>query len=163
MVYISYYNRLQDIKLKTDEAENIIDESLRNKYDKVIEAKNLIEKLANNDKISFKELDELKEENISNFDMDRKLTENIGLMNTIISDYKSIKENQEVDDLLDEIKIIDERLTSAKAFYNKYITESNALALKFPSNIIAKIHGIKVKNFFDNKDLNDEEVNDFKL
>ena len=65
--------------------------------------------------------------------------------------------------MLNDIKRIDEKLTSAKDFYNKYITESNALVLKFPSNIVALIHKIKQKNFFDNKDLNDEEINDFKL
>jgi hypothetical protein len=34
---------------------------------------------------------------------------------------------------------------------------------KFPSNIIAKIHRIQIKNFYDNKDLNDETIKDFKL
>ena len=31
--YVYYYNKLQDCKLKIDEAESIVDESLREKYD----------------------------------------------------------------------------------------------------------------------------------
>ena len=30
-------------------------------------------------------------------------------------------------------------------------------------NIIAKFHNISIRNFFDNKDLNDDIINDFKL
>ena len=60
-------------------------------------------------------------------------------------------------------KRINEKITSAKSFYNKYITESNELVRKFPSNIVAKFHNVKIKYFFDNNDMNDEEINDFKL
>ena len=163
IIYIVYYNKLQDAKLKIDEAERIIDENLRAKYDVIVSMKKLIKKTLRNAKINFKDIDEVKDENISNFDFDRKLTDYLTIMDSVINDYKKVQEKQEIYAMLNDIKRIDERLTSAKEFYNKYITESNELVLKFPSNIVALIHKIKQKNFFDNKDLNDEEINDFKL
>ena len=163
IIYMSYYNKLQDIKLKTDEAELIIDENLRKKYDALLEIKNIIKKKVKNSKINFKDFDELKLDDISNFDADRKLSQTFNLFTTIINDYKSTQEDLDINNYLNEIKRIDEKLDSAKSFFNKYITESNALVLKFPSNIVALVHQIKVKNFFDNKDLFDENVNDFKL
>lgn len=163
IVYIFFYNRLQDFKLKIDEAEAILDESLRNKYDIIVEIKNLINKAAKNNKINFKDIDSLKKEDISNFDLDRKLSEYMNLFDQIYNDYKSVKDNKEINEKLDDIKRIDEKITSAKAFYNKNISESNELVRKFPSNIVAKFHNIKIKNFFDNKDMNDEDINDFKL
>lgn len=163
IVYIFYFNRLQDIKLKIDESESIIDESLRNKYDIIVDIKSIINKLVKNNKINFKDLDMLKELNLSNFDLDRRLNDYMNLIEQIINDYKTVKENKELNEKLDEMERIDEKITSAKTFYNKYITESNELVRKFPSNIVAKFHNIQIKNFFDNKDMNDADINDFKL
>ena len=163
IVYIFYYNRLQDFKVKTDEAEAIIDESLRQKYDTIIDIKNMINKIVKNNKINFKNFDEIKEQEISNFDLDRKLNEFMNLIEQVFNDYKSVKENDELNEKMDEINRIDEKITSAKAYYNKYISESNELVRKFPSNIVAKFHNIKIKNYFDNKDMNDDDINDFKL
>ena len=163
ITYIFYYNRLQDTKLKIDEAEAVLDESLRKKYDTIVEMKTLINKVARNNKINFKDIDQLKTEEISNFDLDRKLEEYMGLINQIFNDYKSVKQSEELNAKLIDIDRINERVTSAKTYYNKYISESNELVRKFPSNIVAKFHNIKIKNFFDNKDLNDDVINDFKL
>ncbi|MBR1417110.1 MAG: LemA family protein [Bacilli bacterium] len=163
IVYVFYYNKLQEAKLKVNEAESIIDENLRKKYDTIIDIKNLIDNTIKNNKINFKDLNNLKELNLSNFDLDRKLDEYMNLINTVSEDHKKINDSKEMDEFLSEIKRIDEKITSAKSFYNNYITESNLLAKKFPSNIIARIHGINVKPFFDNKNMEDEDINDFKL
>ena len=125
--------------------------------------KSLINKSVKNNKINFKDIDMLKEINISNFDLDRRLNEYMNLIDKIKNDYKSINNNKDLNEMLNEIERIDEKITSAKTFYNKYITESNELVRKFPSNIVAKFHNIQIKNFFDNKDMNDEDINDFKL
>ena len=162
-IYIYIYNRLQDYKLKIDEAESILDENLRDKYDKMVELQSLVLKLSKVNKNEFTELEEIQKEEISNFDLDRKIIQVYNKLNTIINDYEKIQNKKEVINLLNEIKRLDEKIDSAKLYYNKYINESNSMIRKFPSNIIAKIHHIKVKNFYDNKDLNDNEVNDFKL
>ena len=59
--------------------------------------------------------------------------------------------------------IINGKARGRMKFYNKYTSKSNELVRKFPSNIIAKFHNISIRNFFDNKDLNDDIINDFKL
>ena len=163
MIYIYLYNRLQDYKLKIDEAERILDENLRDKYDKVLELQPIVLKMSKVNEKEFTELEETKNEEISNFDLDRKIIQVFNKLNTIINDYEKIQNKKEVINLLNEIKRLDEKIDSAKLYYNRYITDSNSMIRKFPSNIIAKIHNIKIKNFYDNKDLNDDEINDFKL
>ena len=163
IIYVYIYNRLQDYKLKIDEAESILDENLRNKYDKVYALQTVVLKMSKVSEKEFQDLDNIKTEEISNFDLDRKVIEVYSKLETIINDYEKIQNNKEVIDLLNEIKKLNEKIDSAKLFYNKYINESNSMVRKFPSNLIAKIHKIKIKNFFDNKDLNDNEINDFKL
>lgn len=93
--YVLYYNKLQDCKLKIDEAESIIDESLREKYDLIVTIKNLITSNINDKIISFKDIDEIKEQNISNFDLDRKLSEYKTLILKINDDYIELDENKE--------------------------------------------------------------------
>ena len=161
--YIFYYNKLQDCKLKIDEAESIIDESLREKYDLIITIKNLISSNINDNKISFKGLDELKDENMSNFDLDRKLNEYKALIIKINDDYSELEKNKEFKDYLNQIKRTDEKISAAKKFYNTYITISNELVRKIPSNIVARTNKIEIKPFFDGKDMNDNDFNDFKL
>ena len=161
--YAYLYNRLQDYKLKIDEAESILDENLRNKYDKLLELQEVVLKMSNVNEKEFEELASIKDENISNFDLDRKLIHIFSKLETIINDYEKIQNKKEVINLLNEIKRLDEKIDSAKLFYNKYIGESNGMVRKFPTNFIAKFHHIEIKNFYDNKDLNDLEINDFKL
>ena len=163
IMYVFYYNRLQDVKLKIDEAETVIDESLRNKYDLIVDIKEIIDNKIKDNKISFKDLEILKDEKISNFVLDRRLNDYMNIIDKVQNDYKDLKNNNDIINKLTEMQIIDEKISSAKLYYNNNITESNALVKKFPSNIVAKFHNFEIKKYFDNKDLNDEDINDFKL
>lgn len=163
IVYVNAFNKLQDCKIKMDEAESIVDESLRKKYDLLIEEKDFLINNIKDKKISFKDLDELKKDELSNYDLDRRLVDIINYMNKIVDDYPELKKDKKLNGIINETKRADEKITAAKHFYNKYTSLSNELVRKFPSNIVAKTHDIKLKEFFDGKDMNDEITNDFKL
>ena len=160
--YAICYNTLNDLKTKIHEAEVIIDEALRNKYDTLMRVSNHIRKLMESNKNYFKEYEKLKDANMTNFDMDRKLNEGYTLILKMIDDLK-LNEDEEINGELEQIKRLDEKLTAAKNYYNKNTSEENAIVRKFPTNIIAKIHGFKVKLFFDGKDMDDEIIDDFKM
>lgn len=162
ILYVYQYNLLQHSKTKIDQAEVLIDEALRGRYDVLTKIDQLF--INEIDKKSFfKDLDKLKEENISNFDLDRKLVEYFNLMEQIKIDHKEMATNKDLANLLKEDKKVVEKLSAAKSYYNKYTSELNDLVRSFPSNIIARIHGISIKTFFDGKNLEDTIVDDFKL
>ena len=52
IIYIIYFNKLQDCKVKIDEAESIIDEALRAKYDTLIKTTNIIKSSIDDNKIA---------------------------------------------------------------------------------------------------------------
>ena len=160
--YAISFNTLNDLKTKIHEAEVIIDEALRNKYDTLMRVSNHIRKHMESNKNYFKEYEKLKDANMTNFDMDRKLNEGYTLILKMIDDLK-LNEDEEINGELEQIKRLDEKLTAAKNYYNKNTSEENAIVRKFPTNIIAKIHGFKVKLFFDGKDMDDEIIDDFKM
>ena len=161
--YIFKYNKLQEKNIKINEAESIIDNELRNKYDLIMKSSLTINKLLKKEVTLFKELEELKKQNISNFEIDRKITEGENLISQVKNDYKSLEDNEDYNDIINSLKESDEILEAAKSFYNKYTTEINLIIKKFPTNLIAKIHKIKVRNYFDGKNMFDEEIKDFKL
>ena len=163
ILYIYQYNMLQHAKTKIDQAECLIDEALRNKYDVFIRADQLVKKSLKSSKSFFLDLDNIKEKNISNFDLDRKIKEYTSILNQIKIDYAKLAEDKGFKELLSELNKAEEKLQAAKSYYNKYTSELNDLVRTFPSNIVAKMHGIQIKTFFDGKNLEDTIVDDFKL
>lgn len=161
--YIYNYNNLQELNIKINESESIIDNELRNKYDLIMKSSTTINKLLKKEITYFKDLEKLKKENISNFDLDRKIVEGENLIHQVKNDYKSLNDNEEYISIINDLKNSDELLEAAKSFYNKYTTEINLLIKKFPTNIIAKFHKIKLRNYFDGKNMFDDEIKDFKL
>ena len=163
ILYIYQYNKLQHSKTKIDQAEYLIDESLRSKYDLLLEADEHAKKGLKVDKGFFKDIEKLRKQNISNFDLDRKLQEYGNTLNQLRADYPSLEDSKDFRKLLSEIKKVEEKLKAAKSFYNKYTSELNDLIRVFPSNIVARMHGLKIKAFFDGKNMQDEIFDDFKL
>jgi LemA protein len=163
IIYINSYNDLQYLKTNIEQAESIIDDSLRTKYDLIAKANTIVKKELKSKKEYFKGLKELKDKKISNFDFDRALIEYQSTLNDLISDHEKLSNNKDLNNIIYEIKSEDERLVSSKDYYNKNTTESNHLIRKFPSLIIAKILHYKVRPYFDGKNMQDEDIEDFKL
>ena len=163
ILYIYNYNKLQHSKTKIEHAECLIDESLRNKYDLVSKYEKLLKSELDLDKNFLKDFSKLKDEDISNFELDRRLTEYVNIISKVKSDNESILENKEMKKLTSEEKKVDEKLQASKSYYNKYTSEMNDLIRSFPSNIVSRMHGFNVKSFFDGKNMQDDIIDDFKL
>jgi len=161
--YVILYNKLQNNIIRINESENVIDETLRERYDLIIAAEKIIVTETDVNDIAFEEIKELKNKKITNFEFDRKSTECINIIRQIKKDYSSLQNNQSFKDIIQSIKNSEEKIESAKSFYNKYTSKLNILVRKFPSNIISRIHNIKEKTYFDNKDMSDDIINDFKI
>jgi LemA protein len=163
IIYIFFYNSLQEGKIRINESESIIDELLRKKYDLLNLIKDvIIDEVKISDKV-FNEYKKIKEMNISSFDFERKLTEYNNLINKIKNDYDTLNNDTRFNNYYEEIYQINEKLEASKSFYNKYTSILNKSIKRFPSNIIAFIHHIKVQPFFDGKDMFDDDIKDFKL
>ena len=161
--YISIYNNIQFNKTKIEKVEGNIDDDLRAKFDLIIKADTVIKNTLNEKKDYLKDFIHLKEEKISNFDLERKLKEAETIITTLYEDNKELNENESMKEIKEEFKNANEKLLAGISYYNKHVNEMNAFIRKFPNNIVAKIHHIKPKTFFDGKDMTDIDINDFKL
>lgn len=163
ILYIYQYNKLQHSKTKIDHAESLIDEALRTKYDILVQADQYIKKELKSTKSFFKDLDKLKEKSISNFDLDRKIKEFVSILQQVNLDHPKLTEEKTFKQFFVFLNKADEKLQAAKSYYNKYTSEMNDLIRTFPSNIVARMHKMEIKTFFDGKNLEDTIVDDFKL
>ena len=160
IVYVAIYNRLQKFVIRIKEAESEIDETIRKRYDLLLSMESVINSNTDLGQDNFKDFEKDK---MSNFDVDRKLSKIKETFRMIGSDYPDKLDNENFRNLMTEIKIIEEKSDAAKAYYNKYTTSLNMLIRKFPSNIVASICHIEERFYFDNKNMNDKDILDFKL
>ncbi len=161
LLYAITYNKLQHYKTRIEVSENSIDDALRQKYDYICELNSLIKKEIT-DKDYLKEFIELKNHKLTNYDTDRKLIEAINIIKELKNDHSNI-DNKEYDKIMNNVKKLDIELIAAKSFFNKYTSELNIIIRKFPTNVVAKNHKFKIKPFFDNKNMQDAVIDDFKL
>ena len=161
LLYLSTYNKIQRIKIRIDEAETIIDDMLRTRYDLILKASEIINSYLSRE--YFKDLEALKNKKISNFDMDRKITDGLNLYEKIKNDNKNLNDDEKIKEIDLNLKLNEEKLEAAKAYFNLNTTNLNSVLKTFPSMIVGRIHNIKIRPYFDGKDLNDDDINDFKL
>ncbi len=163
IVYILYFNKMQFLKTKIEQAEGIIDETLRKRYDLLVRGDNIVKSTLKDEKEYFKEYLNLKNKKITNFDMDRKLKEAFHTLTKFKDDYPELNENTELKDIFFSIKESDEKIVAITSYYNKNTNLLNELIRKFPSNFVAKFHHFTIRSFFDGKDMTDTVYDDFKL
>lgn len=163
IVYIIFFNKMQFLKTKIEQAEGIIDETLRERYDLLVRANDIVKSVLNNKKEYFKEHLSSKERAITNFELDRTLKDAFRILYKLVDDYPEIQKNKELKEILVHIKATNEKIAATTSYYNKNTNELNGYVRKFPSNLIGKIHKFKINPFFDGKDMNDDIYDDFKL
>ena len=105
----------------------------------------------------------LKTKKLSNFDFDRSLVKSHNELISIYDSNEKLKNNDELYKSMKQLELIDEELATLRTYYNANITNYNKMVKKIPTMFVAKIKKYKEKMFYDLKDMNDENYEDFKL
>lgn len=161
--YASTYNNYQDYIIRINEAESFIDTTLRKRFDLLNKSIDIIKNVTNTKKDVLVMIKDLKSVKLSNFELDRKLYEAINEFNSFKESSEELKNNPEF--LKVDLGLIESEseMVASRKYYNDIITNYNKLVRSFPTNIVALISRYKVKPYFDGKDMNDEDIQDFKL
>ena len=157
------YNKFQDYIIRINEVEGKIDDTLRNKYDNILKINNIIKEKIKTKKELVDDLEDLKNDNKSSFEIHRILTDSYNKIDFVRKQYKEVSSSEEINKLFYEINEMDESLKAYIKFYNENIVDYNKLVRKIPYNVIGIILKYEEKMFFDGKDLNDDNIKDFKL
>lgn len=164
LIWIIYtYNAFQTYIIRINEVEANIDSILRKRFDLLSKAEEMYKSLFPDKKNIFKDLKSLKEEKLSNFDLDRKLYPIIHELEGLKIEEPTINQNESFNKLLLNLHETELEMNAYRKYYNDWITEYNKRVKTFPSNIVALFIRMKVKPYFDQKDQYDDDINDFKL
>ena len=161
--YTYLYNKFQDVIIRINEVEATIDTNLRNKYDLLNKSISIIKGNVEIKNDIFDEIVKLRSRKISNFDLDRKLILAFNEFNSLKDKHKELNKSDELKKIEKDINEIDNKLVIFRDYYNDNITNYNRMVKSFPTKIIALINKYEEKLFFDRKDMNDDDYNDFKL
>lgn len=163
--YATIYNKFQDYIIRINEVEAMIDNNLRSKYDLINRVIPIIKSNINkeNDKEIFGEIVKLRSRKIGNFELYRILVRASNELNALKEEFPDIEKSDEIKKICGQISDIDLKVDNSIDYYNDNITIYNTLLKKFPSNIVATFCKYEEKLFFDRKDMNDEDYEDFKL
>ncbi len=162
MWFIATYNKFQTFIIRINEAEANIDSVLRKRYDLLSKASQVIEDNTKEENVLL-QIKEMKSSNLSNFEVDRIVKDGINEFNVYKDKYPKLKDNELF--VKTDIELINSEaeIVSLRKYYNDIITEYNRYARIFPSNIVAFISRYKQKTYFDGKDMNDDDIKDFKI
>lgn len=161
ILYFINFNKIKKDLIRVETSEEEINETLEKRYDLLIEIEKIINESTNLKQNNFKDF-ENKRKKMKNIEFDKKLTKVANTFNKIWDDYPVELEKESFRNLMTDLKINEEKNESSKSYYNKYANSLNELIHSFPTNIISKIHKIEQRECFDNKNINDEDILDFK-
>lgn len=164
ILYIYYYNQINDRIIRINEAENRIDDNLRDKYDYLNKAVSIIKNKIEINGKNFNSLAMLKTQKISSFDLDRTLVKSHNeLLEVYEKNKKILNDSDELYKSMKELDLINDELIVLRGYYNANITSYNEMIKTFPAIIVAKIKKYQEKLFFDSKNMTDNDIEDFKL
>lgn len=163
LIYMLTYNKINDVIIRINEVEASIDTNLRNKYDLISRCISIIKGNTDVSSKVFDEIVKLRSRKISNFLLERKLTLAYNELLLLKDKEKDLLNSGEITKIFISLEEINDKLNVLIDYYNTNITKYNKMVVMFPTNIIAKLNKFKAKLFFDMKDMNDDDVNDFKL
>ena len=161
--YINVYNHYQTYIIRINEAEAFIDTTLRKRFDLLNKSIEIIKAVTKTKKDVLKDITDLKSVKLSNFELDRKLYESINEFNGYKESNEELKNNEAF--LKVDLGLVESEseIVAARKYYNDIITDYNKLVRNFPSSLIGAICGYKTKTYFDGKNMEDDDIQDFKL
>ena len=151
ILYVVFYNQYQTYIIRINEAETFIDTTLRKRFDLLNKSIYIFKSIDDKEEY-LKDIEVLKEKKINNFELDRVLYESINEFNLIKEKHPKVNESTEFIKI--ELSLIESEseIVAARKYYKDIITDYNELRNKFPTNIVGKISGYKIKNYFDGKE-----------
>ena len=150
LVVIISLTKFNKYKEKINISNKIIDENLESKLNSIKSIDKEIKKVID-DKDYLKDYIQIENSSINNIEMDIKLNEAEIFINKLLIDNSKLNKSTKIKKILVELRMIDEKIVSAKTIYNKNAYLNNYLLKSFPNNIIAKIFNYKIINYYNSK------------
>jgi len=153
--YIFTYNSLVKLKNRTLEAWYDIDVQLKRRYDLIPNLVNVVKGYATHEKDVFEKVTQARANAIQVndhkgvADAEKGVTEALKSLFAVVENYPQLKADQNFTDLQEELVDTENKIESARRYYNGCVRDYNIKQEVFPANIIAGIYSFAKETYFE--------------
>lgn len=165
VLYLIYiYNSLMSLKVKIEEAWSGIDVQLKRRIDLIPNLVETVKGYAEHEKELFDRVTKARAAviNASNhkdaMEANNQLTGALKSLFAVAEAYPDLKAQEGFIKLQEELSDTESKIAYSRQFYNSVVRDFNSKLVMFPSNIVAKILGLKQEEFFEAQEGERESV-----
>lgn len=162
LIFNILYDKLTFITIKLNSIEEKINSTLIKRKELIKDSEGIIKEVVKTEKEIYTGFSNLNEKNANMMELDRKLLVYINEFYLIEDKYPELKKNEDFEKISFKITETEDLLNAYKNYYNDNANKYNKIIKQFPFIITTFIKRRKEKLFFDNKNINDNDYNDFK-
>lgn len=160
-ILLSSYNKFVRANNRVSESESAIDVLLNQRFDLLPNIIETVKGYTKHESGTLEELVKLRSSyNNDGFSIDEteKINKKFGSIIALAENYPELKANSQFMSLQSTLSDIEDKLNSARLFYNNAVTRYNNMVESIPSNIVAKIFGFNKKDLFKLDDSKKENI-----
>jgi LemA protein len=166
LVAITSYNSLINLKNKVREASSDIDVQLKRRYDLIPNLVNTVKGSAKFESETLEKVIQARNQavNINGLGADKAAAESmlsgsLRQLFAVAESYPDLKSNQNYLQLQNELVSTEDRILSARRFYNNVVSEYNTAQDSFPTLLFKGLAGAKQEPFFELENPTEERKN----
>lgn len=158
MMVIAIFNRLQRLKIGTENAWADIDVQLKRRYDLIPNLVNTVKGYAGHEKGTLEAVIQARQQAIDaksiaeHAQAENMLTQTLGRLFALSEAYPELKANQNFLALQEELTSTENKIGFSRQHYNRTAGQFNEAIAVFPNNIIAGMFSFSRKDFFEVED-----------
>lgn len=156
--FVFTYNRLVTLKNRAKEAWADIDVQLKRRYNLIPNLVETVKGYASHERELFERVTQARAKAMGVQDLKEKGEAENMLSNTLKSlfavaeNYPNLRASENFQKLQDELTDAEDKIQSARRFYNGNVRDFNIKIESFPDNIVASLFGFKKMDFFEIKE-----------
>ncbi|KRL06226.1 LemA family protein [Liquorilactobacillus oeni] len=148
--YIALYNGLQTAKVYTEESWSQIDVQLKRRNDLIPNLVETTKGYAKHERETFAQVVQLRNQLVSlpndahqkKMEISNQLSDSLKSIFALAESYPDLKANQEFTKLMEELTNTENKIAYSRQLFNSSAASFNQKLMTFPSNVIAKVHGM---------------------
>jgi len=155
---IGVFNSLIRKRNRVEEAWSDIDVQLKRRYNLIPNLVETVKAYAKHESGTFEKVTQARNMAMQAKNMKEKaeaenmLTSTLKTLFAVAENYPDLKATQNFLQLQDELSDTENKIQASRRFYNGNVRDFNTKLQVFPTNIIGKMLGFKIKSFFELKD-----------
>jgi LemA protein len=160
---IGIYNGLIKLKNRTDEAWSDIDVQLKRRYDLIPNLVETVKGYAAHEKGLFEKVTEARSKAMQAQTPEEKgraeniLTDTLKSLFAVAENYPQLRASENFAKLQDELSDTENKIQSARRFYNGNVRDFNTKIQIFPNNLIANMLKFTAREFFEIENEDEKE------